>query len=125
MTVLLYIHLVAAMVFVGGLIVVAALIPAARSVTDDRKVIQALARRFGVVSWVALTTLVLTGTTMVMISFNWSTTLTIKVSLVASVTLLSLWHTLAARDQTPRTRGMIQGLILILALVIVGVALNI
>ncbi len=37
------------------------LVPAVRKATDDRAVIQAMARRFGVISWIALGVLVVTG----------------------------------------------------------------
>lgn len=124
LTYLLYIHLVAATVWVGGLIVMAGLVPAVRKATDDRTVIQAIAQRFGVISWTALAVLVVTGITMVMIGFNLSTTLTTKIGLVIVSATLAAWHTVSARHQTPRTRGMIQATILVLALVILGLAIN-
>lgn len=124
MTYLLYIHLLAATVWVGGLIVMAGLVPAVRRVTDDRTVLQAMARRFGVISWIALGTLVLTGTTMLLIGFNLSTTLTTKLGLVFASAALAAWHTVSARHQSPRARGIIQATILLLALVIVALAIN-
>lgn len=124
MTYLLYIHVLAATVWVGGLIVMASLVPAVRRVTDDRTVLQAMARRFGAISWIALGLLVLTGTTMLLIGFNLSTTLTTKIGLVFASAALAAWHTVSARHQTPRRRGMIQATILLLALVIVALAIN-
>lgn len=124
MTVLLYIHVVAATVWVGGLIVMAGLVPAVREVTDDRTVIRAIAQRFGVFSWTALGLLVITGVAMLLIGFDLSTTLTTKIGLVFAAAALAAWHTVSARHQTPRRRAMIQATILLLALVIVGLAIN-
>ena len=49
-----WIHLLAAAVWTGGLIVLAFLVTAIRRVTDDREVLRASARAFGVVSWSAM-----------------------------------------------------------------------
>lgn len=121
MKVIFYVHLLSATVWVGGLIVLGGLVPAVRSATDDRSVIQAMARRFGVISWIALGLLVLTGTLMVF-DRVWTGTLIAKIGLVMLSALLAVWHTVAARDQSPAVRGAIQGVILILALVILALA---
>jgi putative copper export protein len=123
MDIVFYLHLVAATVWIGGLIVVAALVPAVRKVTTDREIIRAIARRFGVISWIALGTLVLTGAWMAADRL-WDTVLITKVSLVLVSAVLAAWHTLAARNQSPALRGAVQGVILILALVILGLAIN-
>lgn len=125
MKVLLYLHVIAATIWVGGLIVIGSLVPAVRTATPDRAVLRAMARRFGMVSWAALAVLVVTGPWMVAIGFNWSTTLTWKVSLVVASAILAFWHSVAAKNQTPATRGLIQATLLLLALVIVGLAINI
>ena len=123
MDIVFYLHLVAATVWIGGLIVVAALVPAVRKVTTDREIIRAIARRFGVISWIALGTLVFTGAWMAADRL-WDTVLITKVSLVLVSAVLAAWHTLAARNQSPALRGAVQGVILILALVILGLAIN-
>ena len=120
----LYVHILGATVWIGGLIVVAALVPAVRKATTDREVIRAIARRFGVVSWIALGTLVLTGAWMAATRV-WDTVLITKVSLVLVSAILAGWHTMAARNQSPALRGAIQGVILVLALVILGLAINV
>ena len=125
MSVLLYLHVVAATVWVGGLITLASLVPVVRRSGADRSILQAMARRFGVISWAALGVLVVTGVTMVMISFDLTTPLAVKVGLVFASVILAAWHTVSAGQQSPRTRGLIQGAILILALLIVGFALAI
>lgn len=124
MDVVFYLHLVGATVWVGGLIVVATLVPAVRKATDDREVIRAIARRFGVVSWIALGSQVLTGAWMAA-ERVWDNVLITKVSLVFVSAMLAGWHTMAARNQSPALRGATQGVILILALVILGLAINV
>lgn len=121
MDVVFYLHLVGATVWVGGLVVMAGLIPAVRNATPDRAVLRAVARRFGVISWAALALLVVTGTIMVL-DRPWTGALTVKLGLVLVSALLAGWHTVAAADQTPAVRGAIQGTILVLALVILAVA---
>jgi len=123
MRIVFYLHLLGATVWIGGLIVVATLVPAVRRVTTDREVIRVLARRFGLVSWTALGTLVLTGAWMAA-DRVWNTVLITKVSLVLVSAILAGWHTLTARSQSPALRGAVQGVILILALAILGLAIN-
>jgi uncharacterized membrane protein len=122
--VLLYLHILGATVWVGGLIVVGALVPAIRDATDDRTVIRAVARRFGVVSWIALAVQVVTGS-LLLFDHVWSATLSVKISLVILSAILAAWHSLAARDQSPAVRGAIQGVIMLLALAIVWLAIQV
>lgn len=122
MNIVYYLHVLGATIWVGGLIVLAGLVPAVRRATDDRSVLRAMARRFGVISWTALGLQVVTGLMMAIDRFPWSTALNWKVGLVMISALLAAWHTTMARDQTPAIRGAIQGAILVLALVILGLA---
>ena len=124
MRVLLYLHVIGAAVWVGGLIVVALLVPAVREATEDREVVRAVARRFGVISWAALAVQVTTGILMVL-DRAWTDALIVKIGLVMISALLAGWHALVARDQSPKVRGAIQGVILVLALVIVWLALQV
>lgn len=123
MRVLFYFHVLGATVWIGGLIVVAALVPAVRKATTDREVVRAVARRFGVVSWVALGVLVITGTIQAL-DYPWTRTLMLKVGLVLVSAVLAAFHTVMARQHSPAVRGAIQGVILILALVILWLAVN-
>lgn len=118
-----FIHLLAATVWVGGLIVMAGLVPAVREVTDDRSVIQAMARRFGVISWVALGVLVLTGAALAI--DNWSQTLIVKIGLVLLVTMIAAWHSVMGSAQSARTRRATQGVIVALSLLILWAAISI
>lgn len=123
MDVLLYLHILGAAVWVGGLIVVGALVPVIRDATEGSEVVRAVARRFGVVSWIALAVQVTTGSLM-LFDRVWSTTLTVKIGLVIVSAILAAWHSVFARQQTPAVRGGIQGMILLLALVIVWLAIQ-
>ncbi|MGH8870996.1 MAG: hypothetical protein ACRDWS_03370 [Acidimicrobiia bacterium] len=121
MGVVFYLHLLAATVWVGGLITLGIIVSAVRRVADDRALIGAIARRFGAVSWVAVAVLVVTGLILAA-GYGWTGLLLIKVSLVLASIMLALWHTLGARTQAPSTRGLIQATILVLALVILALA---
>jgi len=120
MTTVFYVHLLAATVWIGGLIVMGALVPAVLNATDDTSVIRAMARRFGVVSWVALTILVLTGG--ILAVDDWSQTLIVKVGLVFAVVMLAAWHSVIGSDQSLKARGIIQVVIFILSLLILAAA---
>lgn len=116
-----YLHLLAATVWVGGLITLAVVISGVRSVTDDRSVLAAIARRFAVLSWVAMTVLVATGLIQAA-SYGWGGPLLVKVSLVLASIILSIWHSLGAHSQLPARRVTIQAAILALALAILALA---
>ncbi|MEA1902373.1 MAG: hypothetical protein U9N56_02485 [Actinomycetota bacterium] len=124
MRVVLYLHVVGATVYVGGMITLSLLVPALRDATDDRTVIQAVAKRFGVISWTALGIQVATGTLLVL-DRVWTRTLILKLGLVMLSVMLAAWHTVAARHHSPKFRGAMQGIILVLALVIVWLALQV
>jgi putative copper export protein len=116
-----YLHLLAATIWVGGLITLGVVISAVRSVTDDRSVLAAIARRFGVLSWVAMTVLVATGLIQAT-DHGWGDLLLVKVTLVLASIILSIWHSLGAHSQLPARRVTIQAAILILALAILALA---
>ena len=114
-------HLLGAMVWVGGLITLGTLIPALRKAGADRPMLQAVAQQFGRLSWAAFALAVLTGGWAV-IDYLDDPALPWKLGSVALAGGLALWHQLGARDQSPRTRGVLQGLILVVSLGIVAAA---
>jgi putative copper export protein len=116
-----FFHLVGAMVWVGGLITLGALIPALRKAGADRSMLQAVARQFARVSWVAFAVAVLTGGWAV-IDYLDARALPWKLGLVAITGGLAAWHQLAARNQSARMRGILQGLILVSSLGVVAAA---
>jgi putative copper export protein len=118
---ILWLHLVAAGVWLGGLITLGALVTAVRTAGVDRTVLQAMARQFGRVSWTAMGIAVLSGAWMA-IDFLDEPMLAVKVGVVALTAGLAGWHQFAARDQSPRMRGILQGLILVSSLATFAVA---
>jgi len=120
--VLLWIHLVAIATWTGGLITLGALVPALRKAGADRPLLQATARRFGVVSWTAMGVAVVTGVWQVLdLAIDWRR-LEAKLSLVAVMVGLALFHQLTAKRTSPAVRGAIQGIIVVLSIITVGVA---
>jgi putative copper export protein len=117
-----WIHLLAAAVWTGGLIVLAFLVGAIRKQTDDREVLRAVARRFGVVSWTALAVAIITGFTMYTdYGLAWSRFQT-KGTLIAIVVVLALVHQFTAKKSSPAVRGILQLAILIVSVLIFGAA---
>ncbi len=127
-----WLHLVSAAVWTGGLITLSAAVVALRKAGADRTQLQAVGRAFGKLSWAAMGVLVITGVAQVMRLPDGFTSprgtygrlLFIKLLLVGLVAGLALFHQMTAATTTPRTRGLIQGLILILSLAIFWVAVQ-
>jgi putative copper export protein len=122
MSVVLWFHLVAASVWVGGLITLGAIISTLRSQGVDRPVLQAVARQFGRVSWTALGVAVLSGGWMA-IDYIDQPMLAVKMGMVALTAALAAWHQFAAKNQSPKMRGILQGLILLSSLGVVAAAI--
>lgn len=129
---LLYLHIIGATVWVGGLITLSLLVPAIRkraieNGVDERSILQAAANRFSWISWIALGAQVTTGLLMVIQYFDryWTRSLILKLGVVLVSAMLAAWHTVGARDQSPKVRGAMQGIILILALLIVWLGLGV
>ena len=119
-TVRLFLHIVAATVWVGGQVVLAALVPAVRR-TGGRESTRAAARRFQLVAWPAFAVLVATGIWNLAAvhvgdqSDAYRTTLIVKLVLVAVSGAGALGHILLARRR-PALGGMLAGLALLAAL---------
>lgn len=116
-----WLHVLAMAFFVGGqLVLVAAVVPAFRGV-EDRSRLQAIARRFGIGSLVALAVLLATGIAMANRLSLWDAgQLQVKLTLVAITGLLILIH------MRRPNQHWLEGLVFILSLAIVwlGVALS-
>jgi len=118
------IHLVAAAVWTGGLIVLAFLVSAVRRQTDDREILRAMARRFGVVSWTAFAVAVVAGFWMYTdLGVPWSD-FQVKGTLVVLAGVLALIHQLTARRSSPAVRGILQLAILIVSIGIFAAAVT-
>ena len=120
--ILLWTHLLAVAVWTGGLITLAALVPAMRKAGADRPLLQATARQFGRISWTAMTVAVITGIWQVLdLGIPWRM-LEVKLALVASVVALAGIHQVTAKRTSAAVRGAIQGVILVISIAIFGVA---
>ncbi len=121
-----WVHLLAVATWTGGLITLAALVPVLRRQGAETGTLRAVARRFGVVSWIALGVAVITGVWQVTeLDLPWTDgTLNLKLSLVGVAAVLALVHQLTARRTSPAVRGMLQGLILVVSIAVFGVAVT-
>lgn len=120
-----WIHLLAATIWIGGMITVAVLVPALRSAGATSDQIRAAARRFGVVAWSAIGTSVATGIIQLIrldIPTRGNTALAIKLLLVGVAVAVAWIHQIVARTASPALRGALEGSLLLLALGILAAA---
>ena len=119
-----WVHLVAAATWTGGLIVLAALVMALRRAGAERSLLQATARQFGKVSWVAMVIALATGVAQVeLYGWPWSYgRLHTKLGFVALTLVLALYHQRTASTSSPAQRGVVQLLILLSSLAVFGAA---
>lgn len=88
-----WLHVVAMAFFVGGQLFLAAVVVPALRDAEARPVLRAVARRFGVGTLIAIGVLLVTGVAMASYYQLWGEpTLHIKLTLVAAVGALVLWH---------------------------------
>jgi uncharacterized membrane protein len=86
-------HLLAMAFFVGGQIMLAAVVVPVERAAPDRERLRAAARRFGWGTLIAIGVLIATGIAMASHYHQWdSGTLHVKLALVAVVALLVVWH---------------------------------
>ena len=113
------IHLIAMAFFVGGqLLLAAVVVPVLRQPTD-RAPLRAAARRFGWGTLVAIAVLVATGAAMASHFHDWgSGKLHVKLALVGVVAVLVVWHM-----RRPRWHA-IEGAIFVVSLAIVWLGVN-
>ena len=127
----LWLHLIGAAIWLGGMIVVAAVMPTIRRAGGDDAMVAAVARTFGRVSWVAMGLAGVTGLILlwdIRVGFN-STEFAVGVALkllaVGLAVGLTLWHQTSARELPASARRMIQVLILLASLGIYAAAVAI
>jgi putative copper export protein len=127
-TIRLFLHMLAATVWVGGQLVLAALVPALRSFGAD--VTTAVVRRFNQVAWSAFAVLIITGiwnitATSAIADHNpsYRTTLMVKLVVVVISGLAAFAH---IRSRTPRSRAVFGALTALssLAALFLGVLLT-
>jgi uncharacterized membrane protein len=89
----LWLHLIAMAFFVGGQLMLAAIIVPVLRGSGDRESLRAAARRFGIGTLVAVAVLLVTGAAMASHFDKWShSTLQVKLGLVALVAALIVGH---------------------------------
>jgi len=115
-----WLHLVSMGFFVGGQLMLAAVVvPVARG-SGDREAIRRVARRFGVGSGVAIVILVITGSLMASHFHRWGNgDLHVKLGLVVLVGLLIGWH--ARKPELHALEGLV--FLASLAIVWLGIAI--
>lgn len=117
-----WIHLVAAAVWTGGMIVLAMLVTALRKADTDVETLRVAARAFGRVSWAAMAVALLTGfLNYTSLGLGWER-FTLKGTLIALSLGLVVWHQVTAKRMSPTVRGIGQAVILVLAIAIFGAA---
>ncbi len=115
----LFLHLLAMAYFVGGQLILAAVVVPVFRAAPDQERLRALARRFGDGSFVALGVLVISGIQMASHEHLWdSRTLHVKLGLVVATVGATVWHT-----RRPG-RHELEGLVFALSLAIVGLGVS-
>lgn len=122
----LFLHLVGASVWLGGMITMGATVPALRRSKADPETIRAAARAFGRLSWLALGLAIAAGLGLVGgdVTAVFSGRMLPKSVFVAVAAGLALWHQRSAAHTSPRRRGIVQGLILLATLGIFATAVR-
>lgn len=118
------IHLVAASIWTGGLVVLAFSVTAIRSATDDTEVLRSVARMFARVSWVSMGVAVVSGVWLYLFWNLDASDLSLKWALIGVSIVLVLGHQLTARRTPPAIRGITQLIIIVLAIGIFVVAVQ-
>ena len=121
-----WVHLVAAAVWLGGMITLAVLVATLRRAGVERAVIVAAARGFARLSWPAMAVAVATGLAQVrVLVLPWSYgALQFKVALVALAILVAAIHVRLARRLGPRSRGALEATLLLITLAIFAAAVR-
>jgi putative copper export protein len=111
-TVRLFLHVLAATIWVGGQLTLAALVPVLRRVGPDAP--RVAARRFAVVAWPAYFLLIVTGiwniAAVSQMSSSYRTTLTVKLIVVAASGISALAHSRAKSTVGLAVWGALTGL---------------
>lgn len=119
------VHLLSAAVWGGGVIVLGFLVGAVRAQTDDREVLKAMARRYGVVSWVSLALAMASGLWLYF-KVGWAEPemFEVKWSLITIVIGVTFIHQVFAKRMSPAVRGITQIIILVLTIGVFAAAVS-
>lgn len=122
-----FLHLVGAAIWVGGMITMAALVPAMRRGGADVDLVRSAARRFGTVAWAGVGLAVATGLAQLIrldVPTRGNTPLAVKLALVGVAVAVAWAHQMFARSMSPALRGAIQGVLIVVGLAIVWMAVQ-
>ena len=119
-------HLIAAAVWVGGMITLAVLVVGLRRSGAPRETLQAAARAFAHLSWTAMAVSVLTGLAQIeLLHVSWAyPNLHLKLGLVTASIVVALLHQVFAKRLSARVRGMTNAILLVLAVAIIAAAVR-
>lgn len=113
-----WLHVLAMAFFVGGQMMLAAVVVPVGRRSGDRESLRLIARRFGYGTLVALLVLIVTGTAMAFHLDLWGdATLHVKLAFVAAVGVLLVWHI-----RRPNWH-VLEGVVFLLSLAIVWLGL--
>jgi putative copper export protein len=120
------VHLVAAAVWLGGIVVLGPVVVAVRSAGAPPEAIRAGARAFARVTWTAMAVAVVTGLVQVQgIPLPWSYgRLHAKLGAVGAVIAVTLLHQTLAGRVGPRARGAMELLVLLTSLAVYACAVR-
>jgi uncharacterized membrane protein len=114
-----WLHVIAMAFFVGGQLMLAVTVVPVERRVPDRERLRAVARRFGYGTLVAIGVLLITGSAMATRFHLWSDgTLQLKLSLVALVAVLVVWHM-----RRPTVHAL-EGAVFVVSLAIVWLGLS-
>jgi putative copper export protein len=118
-TVRLFLHVLAASVWVGGQITLAGLVPGLRSLAPDAP--RAAARRFNLIAWPAFAVLIVTGIWNIaaenpQFGTSYTTTLIVKIVVVAVSGITAFVHTQARSPAALAVFGALTGVSAVLAM---------
>lgn len=118
-TIRMFVHVLAATIWVGGQLTLAALVPVLRSVGGDAP--RLAARQFNRIAWPAYAVLIVTGAWNAVadreeLHGSYATTFTIKVAVVAASGVTAFWHTRATTPSRVALTGALTGLTALVAL---------
>jgi putative copper export protein len=126
-TIRLFLHVLAATVWVGGQLTLAGLVPTLRSLSPDAP--RLAARKFNVIAWTAFAVLVVTGIWNLLAvdvgdqTTEWHASLGLKLVLVAATGVAAAFHA-GARSKVVLAVGGAVGLVSALGAVFVGLQLS-
>lgn len=118
-TVRLFLHVLAATIWVGGQLTLAALVPTLRALGAD--IPRAAARRFALVAWPAFGVLIATGVWNIIAESDknhgsWKVTLNVKMALVVVSGVTAYFHSTATSKKAIAISGALTGLTAVIVL---------